>query len=111
MTFVIASGEIDLSVGGVAGLASVVTAIAIANLGLVPGIVAGVTGAVVGSINGSLVTLVRVPSFLVTPGMLGGAHGTAQWITRSAPQPILDDTYNQLSARAPSGPSRRSSSG
>ena len=105
MTFVIASAEIDLSVGSVAGLASVVTAMGIASFGLVPGILMGLgTGVVVGGINGTLVTLVRIPSFLVTLGMLGVAHGLAQWITASAPQPILNDTYNQVFGSGDLGP-------
>jgi ribose transport system permease protein len=105
MTFVIASAEIDLSVGAVAGLASVTTAMAISNFGLVPGIVAGLaTGAAVGALNGVLVTVVRIPSFLVTLGMLGIAHGTAQWITKSAPQPILDDRYNAVFGSGSVGP-------
>ena len=105
MTFVIASAEIDLSVGSVAGLASVVTAMGIASYGLVPGIVLGIgTGVVIGAVNGTLVTVVRVPSFLVTLGMLGVAHGLAQWITASAPQPILNDTYNQVFGSGDLGP-------
>jgi ribose transport system permease protein len=97
MTFVIASAEIDLSVGAVAGLASVTTAIAISHFGLA-------TGAAIGALNGVLVTVVRIPSFLVTLGMLGIAHGTAQWITKSAPQPILNDTYNAVFGSGGLGP-------
>lgn len=94
MTFVIANAEIDLSVGSVAGLASVITAITVANYGLVPAILAGLlSGAVIGGINGALVAWLKVPSFLVTLGMLGLAAGLAQWITGSAPQPITDSTY------------------
>src|SRR4051794_38083648 len=94
MTFVIACAEIDLSVGSVAGLASVATAMAVSQWGLVAGIAAGLAvGLVVGSINGGLVALLNVPSFLVTLGMLGIAAGVAQWITASAPQPILNETY------------------
>ncbi len=95
MTYVIACAEIDLSVGSVAGLASVVTAMTLANYGLVAGIAAGITvGVVVGAVNGALVSLLGIPSFLVTLGMLGIAVGVAQWITASAPQPILSDAYN-----------------
>jgi len=91
---VIACAEIDLSVGSVAGLASVATAMAVSQWGLVAGIAAGLAvGLVVGSINGGLVALLNVPSFLVTLGMLGIAAGVAQWITASAPQPILNETY------------------
>ena len=95
MTYVIACAEIDLSVGSVAGLASVVTAMAVANWGIVAGVIAGLlVGVVVGSINGGLVAGLGIPSFLVTLGMLGIAFGLAQWITDSAPQPILSYAYN-----------------
>jgi ribose transport system permease protein len=94
MTFVIANAEIDLSVGSVAGLASVVTAMSIERFGLVPGILAGLlSGAIVGAINGGLVSLIGIPSFLVTLGMLGLTQGLAMWITASAPQPIGDELY------------------
>lgn len=97
MTFVISAGEIDLSVGSTAGLASVVCAMAISAFGLIPGILAGLlTGIVVGAINGGLVSLLGIPSFLVTLGMLGVAVGTAQYVTNSAPQPILNDTFNTI---------------
>jgi ribose transport system permease protein len=94
MTYVIACAEIDLSVGSVAGLSSVCAAMAISAFGLVPGIIAGLlVGVVVGAINGGLVSLLGIPSFLVTLGMLGVAAGLAQWITQSAPQPILNDSF------------------
>jgi len=94
MTYVIACAEIDLSVGSVAGLSSVCAAMAISAFGLIPGIIAGLlVGVVIGAINGGLVSLLGIPSFLVTLGMLGVAAGLAQWITRSAPQPILNDAF------------------
>lgn len=94
MTYVIACAEIDLSVGSVAGLSSVCAAMAISAYGLIPGIIAGLlVGVVIGAVNGGLVSLLGIPSFLVTLGMLGVAAGLAQWITQSAPQPILDDTF------------------
>ena len=97
MTFVIACAEIDLSVGSIAGLASITAAMTITEYGLVPGILAGLAvGAVVGAINGSLVAFLRIPSFLVTLAMLGIAAGVAQWVTDSAPQPILDSTFNTV---------------
>ena len=105
MTFVISCAEIDLSVGSIAGLSSVVSAMTIANYGLVPGIIAGLAvGALVGATNGALVSLLGIPSFLVTLGMLGIAFGIAQWITDSAPQPILDDTFNTIFGGGDIGP-------
>ena len=105
MTYVISCAEIDLSVGSVAGLSSVCTAMALSQWGLIPGILAGLAvGLVVGSINGALVSLLGIPSFLVTLGMLGIAVGVAQWITASAPQPILNDTFNMLFGSGDFGP-------
>lgn len=105
MTFVIACAEIDLSVGSTAGLASVVTAMTLSSYGLLAGIAAGLlVGLVVGSINGALVSMLNIPSFLVTLGMLGIAVGVAQWITASAPQPILDPTYNLVFGGGNFGP-------
>lgn len=105
MTYVIACAEIDLSVGSVAGLSSVCTAMALSQWGLIPGILAGLAvGLVVGSVNGALVSLLGIPSFLVTLGMLGIAVGVAQWITASAPQPILNDTFNLLFGSGNFGP-------
>ena len=97
MTYVIACAEIDLSVGSIAGLTSITAAMAISAWGLVPGVVAGLlVGVVVGAINGSLVAFLRIPSFLVTLAMLGIAAGVAQWVTASAPQPILDRTFTTV---------------
>jgi ribose transport system permease protein len=97
MTFVISSAEIDLSVGAVAGLGSVATALTISRFGVAPGIFAGLlTGLIVGSINGLLVTRAGIPSFLVTLGTLGITTGVAMWITGTAPVPILDETYNAV---------------
>ncbi|NIZ91233.1 ABC transporter permease [Kineococcus rubinsiae] len=105
MTFVIACAQIDLSVGSVAGLASVCAAMAIAQHGVVVGVLAGLlVGAVIGALNGALVSLLGIPSFLVTLGMLGVAAGLAQWITASAPQPILDDTFNLVFGGGDVGP-------
>jgi ribose transport system permease protein len=105
VTFVIGAAEIDLSVGAVAGLASVITAMAIDSMGVAGGIAAGLAiGVLVGGINGTLVTLVGIPSFLVTLGMLGIAHGTAMWVTDSAPQPILEDSFNSVFGSGDLGP-------
>jgi ribose transport system permease protein len=94
MTYVIATAEIDLSIGSTAGLASVVAALALSQFGTVVGILAGLAvGLVVGLVNGSLVAFLRVPSFLVTLGMLGLVVGVARWITDSAPIPISDGIF------------------
>jgi ribose transport system permease protein len=105
MTYVIAAAEIDLSVGAVAGLASVTAAMAIAEWGVAAGILVGLlTGLAVGSLNGALVTLLAIPSFLVTLGMMGIAKGVAMWITATAPKPILEDSFNNVFGSGDLGP-------
>jgi ribose transport system permease protein len=95
MTFVLSAGEIDLSVGAVAGLASITTALAIASGGIVLGIGAGLlTGIAVGMINGLLTTRIGIPSFLTTLAMMGIAKGVAMWISDTAAIPILNRTYS-----------------
>jgi ribose transport system permease protein len=94
MTFVLSAGEIDLSVGSVAGLTSVTTALAISKFGLIGGVFGGLlTGIVLGMVNGLLTTRVGIPSFLVTLAMMGISRGTAMWVSNTAAIPILDKTY------------------
>jgi ribose transport system permease protein len=105
MSFVIGAAQIDLSVGATAGLASVTTAMTIEHYGIFAGIAVGLaTGILVGALNGALVAILAIPSFLVTLGMLGIAHGAAQWITNTEPQPILNDRYNNAFGSGDVGP-------
>jgi ribose transport system permease protein len=105
MTFVIAAAEIDLSIGSIAGLSSVVTAMTLNSYGLIPGILAGLlVGAIAGAISGGLVAWLKVPSFLVTLGMLGLIVGVARWITASAPVPIADMNYVAIFGGGDFGP-------
>ena len=95
MTYVLAAGEIDLSIGAVAGLASVAAAMAM-DIGGVPlGIFAGVaTGLIVGVINGVISTRIGIPTFLTTLAMMGVAKGTSMWVSGTKAVPILSDGYN-----------------
>jgi ribose transport system permease protein len=97
MTYVLAAGEIDLSIGAVAGLASVATAMAM-DIGGVPlGILVGVaTGLIVGVINGVISTRIGIPTFLTTLAMMGVAKGTSMWVSGTKAVPILSDGYNWL---------------
>lgn len=94
MTFVLSAGEIDLSVGAVAGLASVTTAMAIDVAGPFFGVGAGIaTGIAVGVSNGMLTTRIGIPSFLTTLAMMGIAKGVAMWVSDTAAVPIIAPTY------------------
>jgi ribose transport system permease protein len=105
MTFVLSAGEIDLSVGAVAGLATVTVAMAIAVAGPVGGILAGIaTGLAVGMFNGWLTTKIGIPSFLTTLAMMGIAKGVAMWISDTAAVPILSPGYSWVFGGGSVGP-------
>jgi ribose transport system permease protein len=82
MTFVIVSGGIDLSMGSVIALVSVVTALALkSGVPPVPAVLIGVAiGALVGFVNGTLVTRLRIVPFIVTLGMMGIARGVSKYL-------------------------------
>jgi len=80
MTFVILTGGIDLSVGSILAAAAMVAVIAskIPGWGML-GILGGLlTGLVFGGANGSLIALLRLPSFIVTLGSLTAVRGIAR---------------------------------
>ncbi len=105
MTFVLSAGEIDLSVGAVAGLATVTVAMGIAAGGPIVGVGAGIaTGLAVGMFNGWLTTRIGIPSFLTTLAMMGIAKGVAMWISATAAVPILSPGYSWLFGGGNLGP-------
>jgi ribose transport system permease protein len=82
VTFVILTGELDLSVGSGVALVSVLCAFAIRDLGVLPGIGVGLAvGLAIGLFNAFVVTRLEVPSFIATFGMLVIAHGLATSLT------------------------------
>ncbi|MGH8832231.1 MAG: ABC transporter permease [Polaromonas sp.] len=105
ITFVLSAGEIDLSIGAVAGLVSVTTAMAIAAGGPALGIGVGLaTGLGVGLVNAGLTTRLGIPSFLTTLAMMGIAKGIAMWVSGTAAVPILNDAYSFVFGGGSLGP-------
>ncbi len=98
MTFVIASSNIDLSIGSIAAFTSLVVALILQATGsVVLAILAGLMiGAICGMVSGLLVAIFGIPSFLVTLGMLSIVKGAAMWITNTATVPIVNNTFNQI---------------
>jgi ribose transport system permease protein len=109
MTFVIITSGIDLSVGSVLVVSSVVAAKTMEAMGgdgwdaaLVGLLVAMVSGLFWGVLNGFLVAKAKVPPLIVTLGTLSVALGIAQIITggldiRSAPTVLVDNIgYGRL---------------
>jgi len=87
MLLVIISGGIDLSVGSVVALVTVVAmrvfngysgSMTIASLAAVAAGIA--TGGVCGFLNGTVITLFRIPPFVATLGMYSIARGMAIWL-------------------------------
>jgi simple sugar transport system permease protein len=89
MTLLMTSGEFDLSVGSLFGLTAVIMW-TLFNRGGIPlgvGFVFAIALALaIGFVNGWFVTKLKIPSFLVTLGMLLVARGTALFITDGFPQ-------------------------
>lgn len=88
VTFVIISGGIDLSVGTVMTLCSVMTAVVIKNLGLPVwlGVSVGIlTGVFAGFLNGIMISKLKLPPFIATLGMLNVARGLSLVITDLSP--------------------------
>ena len=82
VVFVLSAGEIDLSLGAVVALSALVTADVMQDHGAVLGVAAGLgVGMGVGAVNGGLVAVLRLPSFLVTLASMGVVAGLARTIT------------------------------
>ncbi len=95
--YVLSTGEIDLSIGAVVALSALVAAVQLQDNGLVVGVLAGLaTGLAVGLVNGLLVTKLRLPSFLVTLGMMGLCAGLSQRITQLQAVPSTNVSFNGL---------------
>jgi rhamnose transport system permease protein len=85
-TLVILVGEIDISVGSVFAIASVVAGQAAVS-GLPMSAVALltiVTGAAIGAVNGALVSTLRLPSIVVTLATMVALRDGLRWITQGA---------------------------
>jgi simple sugar transport system permease protein len=89
MTMLMTSGEFDLSVGSVFGLTAVVmwtlynTGATSLEVGF---LIAMGVAVLIGYANGWFVTKLRIPSFLVTLGMLLVVRGSALYLTDGFPQ-------------------------
>ncbi|TCI96780.1 ABC transporter permease [Aeromicrobium sp. IC_218] len=93
--FVLATGEIDLSIGSTVAVAALGSAMvlesteawwlaALAGLGI---------GVLIGAVNGFFITVVRLPSFLVTLATMGLLVGVARQMTDLKSVPVVDDTF------------------
>jgi ribose transport system permease protein len=98
MTFVISAGELDLSVGSTAALSALTCALVMqAGFPWPLAVIAGLaSGLIVGSMNGFFVTVIGIPSFLVTLGMMQFIRGLDMRVTYTNPIAVTNKTYNTI---------------
>ncbi|MDR3494509.1 MAG: ABC transporter permease [Ancalomicrobiaceae bacterium] len=107
VSFVILTGGIDLSVGSVVALAGIIGAsfattspvagIAGAPYPAVLAILVGlVVGLCVGTVSGTVVARFKVPSFVVTLGMLSSVRGLTMLYTDGKPVPSLTPSFRWM---------------
>jgi ribose/xylose/arabinose/galactoside ABC-type transport system permease subunit len=105
MTMIIVSGGIDLSVGAVIALVTVVIAWFMqAGVSPVVAALCGVaTGVACGALNGALVTRLRVVPFIVTLGTMLLVRGVAKGLAGEQKIDAPKSWLNELLARLPPG--------
>lgn len=106
MTFVILLGGIDLSVGSVLALCTVVAGLTITNetlpVGVATSLAVGLSilvGALCGLFNGFVSERWKIHSFVVTLGMLNIARGAALQISDSRTIFAFPDAFSKLGAK------------
>ena len=99
LTYVIAAGDIDLSVGAVLALAGGAAAYSLKVLGLDPGIamlIGLAVGLLAGVVNGVLTVALGLPAFIATLGMFYIARGAASWIVAGQQLTGFREQYNLI---------------
>jgi AI-2 transport system permease protein len=105
MAFVIYTGEIDASIGATLGLSAAVVATILRNGGsLSSAVLAAVCiGLIIGTINGLGVAILKVPSIIMTIGMMGIIRGFSYVYTSGAWVENVPSSFKQLSEKGVAG--------
>lgn len=100
MTIVILIGEIDLSVGSIAALSGVATAVALrgSDSVVIATVVGLACGLLAGIVNGAFVVYGRLQSFIVTLATMGILRGLALVWTEGRPFSGLKESFDVLGA-------------
>jgi ribose transport system permease protein len=93
LTFIIIAGSIDLSVGSIVGLSTVVSALTAPSLGAAAIVPACIAGWVAGTINGIVFVKGKVPSFIVTLGAMVVYRGLILIFTSGTTISIDDPSF------------------
>lgn len=100
MTFCIITGNIDLSVGSVAGFSGAICALLLSQMHMSPIYCIILTlgvGIVIGLLQGFLVAYQRIPSFIVTLGGLMIFNGLMLILTNNTSIAVKDEFFNAIS--------------
>ena len=95
---VLGNGGIDLSIGATAGLTGIFMAqLMVASVPIGVAIFVGiVVGAIIGISNASIITLFKLPPFLVTMAMMSILRGTCYLVTRQQPVTGLPQSFTWI---------------
>jgi len=105
VVFVLSAGEIDLSLGSVVALSALVTADVMQSHSALLGVAAGLgVGLGVGAFNGLFVTLLRLPSFLVTLASMGVVAGLARTVTNLESVAVENEDFINIFGSGNVGP-------
>lgn len=99
MSFVIANGDIDLSVGAVLALSAATAAFLMKEMNAPPLLAAALAfsaGTLAGVMNGLLATKARLPAFVATLGMFYIARGLGSWLTAGHQLSGFPESFNLL---------------
>jgi len=99
LTFVIANGDIDLSVGAVLALAGATAAFAMKNLGFEPlyaVLLALMAGPLAGVVNAFVTVNLRLPAFVATLGMFYMARGIGAWLVAGRQLSGFPEDFNLI---------------
>ncbi|MET3804164.1 simple sugar transport system permease protein [Nakamurella sp. UYEF19] len=83
MTLTAVVGDLDLSVGGIAGLSVTVAALAMIRYALTGGtaiVICLLAGLAAGCVNASLIVFLKIPPLLATLGTMFTAQGLKRWL-------------------------------
>jgi len=99
MTFLLITGVFDISVGSVMALSGFIfTTLAAANMNIYLAIFAALAvGALIGLINGLVVTILKVNSFIATLAMMTIVRGLVLALSQGNPVRLSTSEFNQFS--------------
>lgn len=98
MSFVLMTGGIDLSQGSLLALVGVIAAYILQNFNSIPlAILASIlVGAIVGAANGTVISCLKIPPFIMTLSTMYLCRGLTLVITQATPITIKNDSFKWI---------------